>query len=466
MSPIRLPRDSAFARRFTGLICALTLCSLAMAPRAEAEMLFGFTEAANHNDLTVASQNRLLDLEAAAGGELHRVVLLWKDVEPYLVNGSPVQNWSYYDTVINSALARGIRPILVVMSAPTWAQQALDCQGAHCPPAPSKLTAWSRFIYDTVKRYPGAAAIEVWNEPNLRGQWSTREGPDPARYAQLFNHAAGAAHYADPTMRVLAGAITYQDSDVAKKKLSIPTFLEGFYRAGGASQMGAGDGLSLHAYPWVDELESLDGLFAKTLRQVREALARFDPARKIWITETGATTTGRWAVSEREQAKALVTLARRVPRMDDVRALLIHSTVEAAYNSNHPQEQGYGLVLRDRLKPKLGYCALAEVADASRALTGCPGGVLSDLGYDADGSPSGGGGGSGGGGDGTSGGGGGDSANGGSTLEERKAKLRRRARRVCRRRMSQRAWWPQANVVERRAMIKVCVRRYVRKRLS
>ena len=281
-------------------------------------------------------------------------------------------------------------------------------------------------------------------------------------------------------MKVLAGAITYQDVDVPQKKMSIPTFLERFYRAGGRNQMAPGDGLSLHAYPWIDELETLDGLFARTMRQAREALARFDPERKIWITETGATTTGRWAVSDRTQGKALVTLARKVPRMDDVRALMIHSTVEAAHNSNHPHEKGYGLVLRNTLQPKLGYCALAELAAASRALTGCPSGVLADLGYAADGSPLGGGGGGsgggggdgggggGGGGDGGSSGGGGDGsgAGGGKGIDDRKAQLRRRGRRVCKRRLSRRAWWPQATVLERRAMVRICVRRFVRQRLS
>jgi hypothetical protein len=450
-------------RRLAGSIAALcaAFTLLVAAAPAKAETMLGFTEAANHNDLNAATQNRLLDLEAAAGGELHRLVLLWKDVEPYQVNGTPVQNWSYYDAVMSAASARGLRPVIVIMSAPAWAQQPLECGGAHCPPAQSKLSAWSRFVYDVTKRYPGAAAIEIWNEPNLWGQWATGTGPDPERYAQLFSHAAGAVHYADPSMKVLAGAITYQDVDVPQKKMTIPTFLERFYRAGGRNQMAPGDGLSLHAYPWIDELETLDNLFARTMRQTREALARFDPERKIWITETGATTTGRWAVSDRAQGKALVTLARKVPRMDDVRALMIHSTVEAAYNSNHPHEKGYGLVLRNTLQPKLGYCALAELAAASRALTGCPSGVLADLGYAADGSPLGGGG------DGSAGGGGdGSGAGGGKGIDDRKAQLRRRGRRVCKRRLSRRPWWPQATVLERRAMVRICVRRFVRQRLS
>lgn len=450
MSPDRSPAVTRVACALVAWLAAGVAACLVAAP-AGAQTALGFTEAAEHNSLTPAAQDRLLDLEAAAGGRLHRIVLLWKDVEPYLVNGRPVQNWSYYDRVVSAVVARGMKPVIAVMSAPGWAHGVLECQGAHCPPATNQLGAWSRFIYDLTRRYPQAAAIEIWNEPNLRGQWATSSGPDPERYAQLFSHAAGTIHFADPTMRVLAAAITYQDRDVDGRRLTIPTFLERFYRAGGASQMAPGDGLSIHAYPWIDELETLDGLFARTLGQARDAVARFDPGRQIWLTETGATTTGPWAVTERAQAKALVTLARKLPRMSDVRAYFIHSTVEAPFNANHPHEQGYGIVRRNTLEPKLGYCSLAELAGAARALTGCPPGVLADLGFASDGSldlgP-------------------GSSAGDSKAAKRRKrAKLRRRGRTICRIRLQRRAWWPRATRDERRAMIRVCVRRYVRKRL-
>jgi len=354
---------------------ALVTCvvaTLGSAEAARAEQLFGFNEASNHNELSPAADDRLARLEAAAGGEIHRVVVSWKDVEQDLVNGTPVQDWRYYDRAIGSIRAAGMRPLIVIMNAPKWAQAALECQGPICPPAPSKLSQWARFAYDVTRRYPEAVAIEVWNEPNGRGQWNTSAGPDPERYAQLFSHAAGAIHYADATMPVLVGSVTYWPKDEPRHRMTIPTFAERFYRAGGASQLRPGDGWGLHAYPWTNELETLDGQFATIMRQARQSLARFDPGRRIWITETGVTTTGKWAVSERAQAKGILTLKRKVPTMDDVRSLLIHSTVEAPFNRHHLHEPGYGLIRRSDLSPKIAYCALAELAGADRSFTGCP----------------------------------------------------------------------------------------------
>ena len=37
------------------------------------------------------------------------------------------------------------------------------------------------------QRYPEAAAIEIWNEPNVHWFWRPR--PDPARYTELLVEA-------------------------------------------------------------------------------------------------------------------------------------------------------------------------------------------------------------------------------------------------------------------------------------
>lgn len=437
--------------------CAFAL--LAFPPSASADVLFGFNEAPNHNALSAETDAALSRMEAAAGGEVHRIIVSWKDVEQEVGPRGVVQDWRYYDRVIANMGRAGLRPLIVIMKAPDWALAPFECQGNICPPAPTHLDDWARFAYDVTKRYPQAVAVEVWNEPNGRGQWEVASGPDPARYAQLFNQAAGAIHFADPSMPVLVGSVTYWEKD-DRAHMTIPKFLEGFYRAGGAAQLRPGDGIGLHAYPWITELETLDGPFAKIMKQMRDALALRDPRRPIWITETGVTTTGRFAVSERAQAKGILTLATRIPSMPDVRALLIHSTIESPFDRNHLQEPGYGLVDRGNLAPTLAYCALAELAATPTSATGCEEGVLADLGYGGGGggggSGGGGGGSGGGGGGGDEGGGGGDSGGGDGTP------LRKEAKRHCRAKLKATPWWPYATRAERRHKMRSCVRRYVR----
>ncbi|MDQ3728734.1 MAG: hypothetical protein M3355_04005, partial [Actinomycetota bacterium] len=266
----------------------------------------------------------------------------------------------------------------------------------------------------------------------------------------------GAIHYADAQAGrtrtpVLVGSVTYWHQDEPKKRMTIPTFLNRFYAAGGGNQLRSGDGVGLHAYPWITELQTLDRSFAKIMDQIRGVLANHDPTRKIWVTETGVTTTGEWAVSQRAQAKGILTLTRELPKMADVASVIIHSSVEAPYDPNHAHEAGYGLLRRSDLAPKLAYCALAELAGASRDLTTCSAGVLAELGEGGGGGGDGGGGG----GDGD-GAGGGDSGSGGDTL-------RKQAKRHCRAKFKATPWWPYATRAERRAKVRPCVRRYIRR---
>ena len=441
------------------LVAIAVAVGLSSAGTAQAAPHFGFTGAAKYNSFLPEKDNEIAKLEAAAGADVRRLTMLWKEVEGTLdASGNPVQHWGYYDRVINNRLDKGIRPIIVIMAAPRWAQNTWACKGEFCPPAPDHLDDWAEFAYDVAKRYPRAAAIEVWNEPSLRGQWTMSNGPDPEYYARVFSYAAGAIHYADPSIPVLVGSVTYWPQDEPKLRMTIPTFLNRFYAAGGGAQLRPGDGVGLHAYPWINELETLDRQFAKIMAQIRGVLAQRDPTRKIWVTETGATTSGNWAVSQREQALGILTLKRKVSAMSDVGAVLIHSAVESPWDPNHPQESGYGLLKRSDLAPKMAYCALAELAGSPRELTGCAPGVLEELGY------AGGGGGSGG--DGTGGGGGdtgGGDTGGGGDGDGSATDLRREAKRHCRAKYKATSWWPYATRKERRRAVRPCIRRYIRR---
>ena len=451
---------------------------------------FGFNEAWGHNELSPETDARLSQMEADAGGEVHRLVVQWDDVE----HQEGVFDWRYYDRVIDNVEAAGMRPLIVIMNAPRWAQTPFECQGEICPPAPNRLDDWARFAYEVTLRYPQAAAIEVWNEPNGRGQWVTAAGPDPERFASVFNSAAGAIHFANPTMPVIVGSVTYWLED-DRYHMTIPKFVERFYRAGGGAQLRPEiDGIGLHAYPWITELTTLDGPFSTILSQMRGELARFDPTRKIWMTETGVTTSGRYAVTRREQALGILTLATVVPTMPDIAALTIHSSIEAPADRNSPDDPGYGLVSRQELEPSLAYCALAELHGTSTSTTGCRSGILDDLGWENGGPDCEDGGGTDTDGDGdcdcvdaggidadgdgdcdcedqggtdTDGDGDCDCVDAGGIDVDGDGKcdrdLRREARKHCRAKHSAAPWWPFATRKERRHKMQNCTRRYIRR---
>lgn len=62
---------------------------------------------------------------------------------------------------------------------------------------------WQEFLEEVARRFPQAAAIEIWNEPNLSGFWKPE--PQPERYAGLVASAYEAIKAADPGIQVIAG---------------------------------------------------------------------------------------------------------------------------------------------------------------------------------------------------------------------------------------------------------------------
>ena len=62
---------------------------------------------------------------------------------------------------------------------------------------------WQEFLEEVARRFPQAAAIEIWNEPNLSGFWKPE--PQPERYARLVASAYEAIKAADPGIQVIAG---------------------------------------------------------------------------------------------------------------------------------------------------------------------------------------------------------------------------------------------------------------------
>lgn len=223
--------------RIAGILAAFAI--VAWAPAASADPILGFND--SWDPLPPQADAAANDLEARVGARIDRIVISWADVEARLdANGRAVQDWFVPDRRIRAIENAGMRPLIIVTGSPKWAHNdpLMPCHGrpVFCPPVPAHLDDWQRFVYDVTRRYPRAVGIEVWNEPNLLGCWPRNGGPDPAAYAELFTKAAGAIHFADPTMPVLIGSLVYFHED-QQRGLSIPTFLRRFFAAGGGTSL-------------------------------------------------------------------------------------------------------------------------------------------------------------------------------------------------------------------------------------
>ncbi len=197
--------------------------------------------------------------------------LFWSDVEPT----EGIRNWSALASLeveMKNASASGLNLILIVRSAPTWAQLI---NGVFCGPVKAdKVAAFGNFMFDVVKRYSvppyNVKHWEIWNEPDVGYQIRTSNteafgcygDTDPSvpyygggRFAQLLQAAYPRIKQADPLSQVLIGGLLMDCRPIsatagcaARNPPSDPRssqFLEGILKGGGAPFF---DGVAYHAY--------------------------------------------------------------------------------------------------------------------------------------------------------------------------------------------------------------------------
>ena len=155
-----------------------------------------------------------------AGAGWLRTRALWASIEP--TDSSPrKREWGMSDSMITLAAARGLRPVVVVYTAPAWAA------GRRCGPVDKvPLARYQEFIQALVERYdgdqvadaPGSPVVRYWeigNEPDLaeraRGteDYGSCFGDEPAVYAAHLRAAWLGARAADPQARVIFGPVAY-----------------------------------------------------------------------------------------------------------------------------------------------------------------------------------------------------------------------------------------------------------------
>ena len=317
------------------------------------------------NNNSVAQGVATPDQAAAAldtiGAEVDRVQIDWRNIE----RTPGVYRFETFDRIYAADLARGIRPLFNLAYAPTWADgDACAAVTGTClaSPLPEFYDDYARALAAIAQRYPRAIGVEVWNEPNLPFFW--RPAPDPAGYAALLAESYEAVNAVAPEMKV-AGASIVDTSAVGA--VGATAFLEAISDAGAA---GAMDAISMHAY---GGSEVTGG---RAVQEVGSVRAWRDSAgissTPIWITETGATTTGSGSVTEVVQASMVETLNRRLAAERDVEMLLFHTLLEPTMYGSGNRETGFG-VLRPDFTPKLSGCVLAHLWGG---LGDCPASLL------------------------------------------------------------------------------------------
>ena len=324
----------------------------------------------------VTAKRQLTDARAA-GANSARLVVSWWDLEPQPGRFNPVYVARLKEFTDPLERAGG-RVLLQLGVPPPWASAAPHDPRATIVGEPRFVRAFARFAGYVARTWPRAAAIETWNEPNTTYFWRPRT-PEPELYVRMHRAAARAIRLVRPAMKVVTGGLL-ATSDPNPDIMAPGEFLRSAYAAG--LRPDDYDGLGYHPYPaQVDGgIESLDdGAFADGLEGFRDGYREADPGARVWITETGVSTSGDPATGEaaspKGQAAGLRMLVQRLLGLREVDALYLHKLYDVNSEPDSSRERGFGVMVSagaDPGQPKPAFCMLHALKRADGALPGCP----------------------------------------------------------------------------------------------
>jgi hypothetical protein len=295
-----------------------------------------------------------LDLLAGSGANIARTGLFWDAVQPTSVN---VHNWAIFDALYSQMLSRGVRPLFILYAAPCWAQAGSCRQGAH--PSAEYYDELADFAARAAQRYPQAAGIEVWNEPNYEIYWGGT--PDPESYGEMLKAVIPAIKAANPEMPVVTAGLSPHQHDVADA-MAYETFLRRAYATGGPQ---LADAIGTHPYPLRQYHEDFLGAIRIDLFRYFRVMSEYGEASKpMWITETGVSNEGEGEedYSHEQQADALTRIYTVIRRIDHPIPVAVFHRFADQPGSAREKERGYGVVSGGG-SPKPAYCAMAAARD-------------------------------------------------------------------------------------------------------
>lgn len=129
-----------------------------------------------------------------------KMQLKWPVIHP----GEDVDQWFFYDSVIEEANKNGLNLMVSIVGAPKWTR----AQGGENGP-PDDYAQFTAFLDELLTRHPGQIqAIEVWNEENLDREWTTANGISPEDYVEFLRQSYEMIKGHDQNIIVISGALS------------------------------------------------------------------------------------------------------------------------------------------------------------------------------------------------------------------------------------------------------------------
>ena len=237
---------------------------------------------------------RSMALMEAAGFGYFRQVILWGDIERpgkgrYWNDFAQESTWKRYDRLFALAKQYNLTIIARLERPPPWAYAdgKPPDDGRHQGP-PARLEDYGDFAYAFAQRYRGDVQIfQIWNEPNLHGEWWPHN-PDPAAYTAMLKVASQRIREANPEAIIVAATLA-PNTETGPENLSELLFLEAMYEHGAAPYFDIVSTASYGLWYGPDDryVASHRTNFARAVL-VREVMVRHGDAHKpIWAGEYG-----------------------------------------------------------------------------------------------------------------------------------------------------------------------------------
>ena len=352
--PFMLRTLGRVARR-GALTVTLIAALVAVAPAvSHAEVVapaggYGFGQGAAPTWAPFEDTNRELDAVARTGASWYRVAVDWSVIEK--TKGQ--YNWAYLDNAVNTASAKGLRVLGVLLYTPPWARPpALNSLLPSVPP--TNAADYADFASKAAARYAGRVqAWQVWNEPNLPLFMGFTQNK-AAVYAEMAKAAYPAIKAADPGATVVLSGLSRQPGPESPSN-----FLRQLYDAG---IKGSFDAAAAHPYVTPGGIAAdPEGGWSEVGLMHSVMSDAGDGGKKIWFTELGAPTSDTAeGVSQQEQAKQITDVLAAAAGLGYVGPAFIYSIRDNNTANRGDRESNFGALLTTDWQPKFTAGVLAR----------------------------------------------------------------------------------------------------------
>ncbi len=300
-----------------------------------------------------------------------KVQAAWEWLQPNH-GGQFDQNFRLFQLHVQKADKYGFQVMLSIVKAPDWTRHSNRNEDGP-PDDLNQLGAFLRLLLEKVGPY--VDAIEIWNEPNLRREWTGSRPISGASYMELFRVAYDTIRAYSPHITLISAGLapTGNHSGVS---VDDRAFLRQMHQAGLGRY--ADVKIGVHPYGWGNPPDFLccnnvDGqgwddqpqfFFRQTLRDYASIIAAFGGNRQMWVTEFGWAT---WEDYPSEPPDPWMTYNSALDQMDyTMRAFQLGQSradigVMILWNLSYAEER----TVYDRIE-LAGYSILYPRFDGSR----------------------------------------------------------------------------------------------------